>query len=93
MARSLAAPPSVVPRQIRTVSDLGASVRAQRLKLKLRIDDAAALAGISVGALSRLENGASALSFSALSKLLDALGLTLLVVPKGEAPPIDRSAQ
>jgi transcriptional regulator with XRE-family HTH domain len=47
----------------------------------MRIDDAAALCGVSVGLLSRLENGHSGVSSERLLKVLQGLGLELLVVP------------
>jgi transcriptional regulator with XRE-family HTH domain len=48
----------------------------------LRIDDAAALCGVSVDLLSRLENGKSAVGTERLLAVLKGLGLVLLVVEK-----------
>lgn len=48
----------------------------------LRIDDAAALCGVSVDLLSRLENGSSGVGTGKLLKVLDGLGLSLQVVDK-----------
>jgi DNA-binding LacI/PurR family transcriptional regulator len=48
----------------------------------LRIDDAAALCGVSVDLLSRLENGHSGVSTGRVLKVLDGLGLAMLVVAK-----------
>ena len=61
---------------------LGARVRSRRKTSGLRIDDAAALCGVSVDLLSRLENGKSGVSTERLLKVLEGLGLTLLVVEK-----------
>jgi transcriptional regulator with XRE-family HTH domain len=67
---------------------LGRIVRAQRVASGLRIDDAAALCGVSVDLLSRLENGRSGVSTDRLLKVLDALGLALLVVDKAKLPKV-----
>ena len=66
---------------VRTTRDLGREVRSRRKAQKMRIDDAAALCGVSVGLLSRLENGHSGVSSERLLKVLQGLGLELLVVP------------
>jgi transcriptional regulator with XRE-family HTH domain len=65
---------------------LGQAVRAQRLTAGLRIDDAAALCGVSVTVLSRLENAASGISTQNLFKVLDGLGLTLFAFSKAHIP-------
>ena len=73
---------------------IGNQVRAHRHKQSLRIDDAAALSGVSVDLMSRLENGASSIRLDKLMSVLDGLGLMLLVAPKGHAYlrklPLDR---
>lgn len=61
---------------------LGRRVRQQRQTSGLRIDDAAALCGVSVDLLSRLENGASGVRSDRLLRVLDGLGLAMLVVDK-----------
>ena len=63
-------------------------MRAQRLTAGLRIDDASALCGVSVTVLSRLENAASGVTTKSLFKVLDGLGLTLLVLAKDEIPHV-----
>lgn len=67
---------------VRTLQDLGRLVRAQRRASGLRIDDAAALCGVSVDLLSRLENGHSGVSSGRLLKVLDGLGLAILILDK-----------
>lgn len=62
--------------------ELGRIVREQRKASGLRIDDAAALCGVSVDLLSRLENGSSGVSTSRVLKVLDGLGLAMVVVDK-----------
>src|SRR5438105_14917245 len=44
---------------IRTLIDLGQAIRLKRKATGLRVNDAAALCGVSVDLLSRLENGKS----------------------------------
>ena len=61
---------------------LGLIVRKRRKNSGLRIDDAAALSGVSVDLLSRLENGKSGVATDRLLRVLDALGLSLAIVDK-----------
>src|SRR5262245_53002873 len=68
---------------------LGHIIRNKRRASGLRIDDAAALSGVSVDLLSRLENGASGVSTSRVLQILDALGLTMLVVDKERIPQLE----
>lgn len=64
------------------MASLGLQVRACRKRQGLRIDDAAALYGVSVDLLSRLENGQGSVRTDKLLAVLDGLGLTLVVAPK-----------
>jgi transcriptional regulator with XRE-family HTH domain len=70
------------PVRIERTSDLGALVKARRREQSLRIDDAAALSGVSVDLLSRLENGKGSVRFDKLLAVLDGLGLAVVVGPK-----------
>ena len=88
MSRSLAKPVLPASPQAVDAEALGRSVRAQRLAAGLRIDDAAALCGVSVTVLSRLENAASGISTQNLFKVLDGLGLSLLIFTKAEVPQV-----
>jgi transcriptional regulator with XRE-family HTH domain len=65
-----------------TLQQLGQVVRRKRKQGGLRIDDAAALCGVSVDLLSRLENGRSGVNTEKLLKVFDGLGLTLKVADK-----------
>ena len=65
--------------------DLGRRIREQRKASGLRIDDAASLCNVSVDLLSRLENGRSGVSSERLLRVLDGLGLTMLVLDKATA--------
>ena len=68
--------------RITASADLGPAVRARRRGQLLRIDDAAALCGVSVDLLSRLENGKGSVRLDKLLALLDGLGLALVLGPK-----------
>jgi transcriptional regulator with XRE-family HTH domain len=70
---------------VHSLGDLGRLIRAQRRSSGLRIDDAAALCGVSVDLLSRLENGRSGVSSDRLLKVLDGLGLVMVILDKAEA--------
>ena len=82
---------------LNSASVIGNQVRAHRKMQGLRIDDAAALTGVSVDLMSRLENGSGSVRLDKLMSVLDGLGLTLLVAPKGHAYlrklPTDRVQQ
>lgn len=68
--------------RVDSLKDLGLRIRQQRRASKLRIDDAAALCGVSVDLLSRLENGRSGVSSDRILRVLDGLGLMLIVASK-----------
>jgi transcriptional regulator with XRE-family HTH domain len=72
----------VLPLRIHRASELGPMVRARRREQSLRIDDAAALSGVSVDLLSRLENGKGSVRLDKLLTVLDGLGLALVMGPK-----------
>lgn len=83
------------PVRIELTSDLGALVKARRREQSLRIDDTAALCGVSVDLLSRLENGKGSVRFDKLLSVLDGLGLALVACPKDhpslQPPPSART--
>jgi transcriptional regulator with XRE-family HTH domain len=84
MSRKLPSIDLLTPQEIRTLENLGRVVRNQRALAKLRIDDAAALSFVSSDLLSRLENG-KPITTDKLLKVLDGLGLRMLVVPVCDA--------
>jgi transcriptional regulator with XRE-family HTH domain len=65
-----------------SLQELGRIIREKRKASALRIDDAAALCGVSVDLLSRLENGKSGVSTDRVLRILDRLGLAMVVVDK-----------
>lgn len=75
---------SIEPLHVKSASDLGPTVRARRREQSLRIDDAAALSGVSVDLLSRLENGKGSVRLDKLLNVLDGLGLMLVVGAKDD---------
>jgi transcriptional regulator with XRE-family HTH domain len=76
---------SLIAKLVKTAVDIGPVVRARRRAQGLRIDDAAALTGVSVDLLSRLENGKGAVRLDKLLTVLDGLGLALVIGPKEDA--------
>ncbi|HDR9487857.1 XRE family transcriptional regulator [Burkholderia aenigmatica] len=85
MARTLPRPIASPDPLAQDLAALGALVRNRRAQNQMRIDDAADMLGVSKDVLSRLENG-RAVSLDKLFKVLDGLGLNLLVVPKRDVP-------
>lgn len=61
--------------------DLADFVRARRTQSSLRIDDAAALCGVSVETLSKVETGKAGVTVESLFKVLNGLGIHLRVKP------------
>lgn len=66
---------------IRSPGALGLAIRQRRKAQQLRIDDAAALCGVSADLLSRLENGRSGVGSDKLLKVFAGLGLEFVIVP------------
>ncbi|MBY4723718.1 MULTISPECIES: helix-turn-helix domain-containing protein [Burkholderia] len=85
MARTLPRPIASPDPLAQDLAALGALVRNRRAQNRMRIDDATDMLGVSKDVLSRLENG-RAVGLDKLFKVLDGLGLNLLVVPKREVP-------
>ncbi len=69
-----------------SLQDVGGRIRKKRKASRLRIDDAAALCGVSVDLLSRLENGKSGVATDRVLKVLDGIGLVMIVRDKDEPP-------
>lgn len=84
MARSLASARPPGPQLVTAGSALGEAVRAQRLSQRMRIDTAAGLSGVSVDVLSRLEQGKGSVRLDTLLRVLDGLGLALVLAPKAD---------
>ena len=91
MARKLPPADSDLSPLAETLNDLGKIVRNMRAHGQLRIDDAAALLGVSSDLLSRLENG-KPVTTDRLLKTLDGFGLQILVLPKAMAKRLAKAA-
>jgi len=71
-----------------SLEQLGKLVRNRRAQSGMRIDDAASLSGVSTDVLSRLENG-KPVTADKLMRVLESLGLRILVVPKTDIPAVE----
>lgn len=87
MSRRLPTPADHSP-TVTTALQLGELVRSARGRAQLRIDDAAALSGVSVDLLSRLERGRPVTSDKLLA-VLSSLGLSVLVIDRVQASRIE----
>jgi transcriptional regulator with XRE-family HTH domain len=89
MARTITPSPLPSRPTIETVAEFGAFVRSMRTQLGLRIDDAAALCGVSVALLSALENGKPrGVGLDKALTIAHQLGLAILAVPRAELPEV-----
>lgn len=88
MARKLPTPSQGMSWSVREIADLGKLVRNQRALISMRIDDAAALCGVSSDVLSRLENG-KPVTLDKLLSILDGLGLRMVVLPTRQAVELE----
>lgn len=66
---------------------LGNAIRERRLRNHLTIADVAALAGISRGMLSKIENGQTSTSLDALRRIAHALGVPMSALFRGFDAP------
>ncbi|WP_233808941.1 helix-turn-helix domain-containing protein [Paraburkholderia sp. HP33-1] len=84
MARTVTRPLPTPDPLARDMAALGMLVRNRRAQSELGIVDAADQLGVSKSALSRLENG-KPVNLDMLFRVLEGLGLSMLVVTKNEA--------
>ncbi|MCD0503937.1 helix-turn-helix domain-containing protein [Bordetella petrii] len=92
MVRRLSEPGAQPNPQASDLVTLGAIIRHRRLALALRIDDAAHACGVAPNVLSRLENG-GAVGSDRLLRVLDGLGLSMVVAAKDETVLVPPNAQ
>ncbi len=92
MARNLPTVDPTASWNINDIAGLGKLVRNQRAQNRLRIDDAAALCGVSSDVVSRLENG-KPVTLNKLLLILQGLGLHLIVLPARQAVNLDPALQ
>lgn len=81
MARSIQIKPTPRDPDVTSREDLAEFVRARRTQSNLRIDDAAALCGVSVETLSKIETAKAGVTVDSLFKVLSGLGIQLKVKP------------
>lgn len=87
MARTITLTPLPAQPTVTTVAEFGAFVRSLRTQQGLRIDDAAALCGVSVALLSALENGKPrGVGLDKALQIAHQLGLSLLAIPRADLP-------
>jgi transcriptional regulator with XRE-family HTH domain len=87
MARTITPHPLPDRPTIETVAEFGAFIRSMRTRSGLRIDDAAALCGVSVALLSALENGKPrGVGLDKVLNIARQLGLAILAVPRSDLP-------
>lgn len=84
MARKITPIPLPASPIVDSTKAFGAFIRSLRTQQQLRIDDAAALCGVSVQLLSDLENGRRSVGLDKALTVAQQLGLTLLATPKSE---------
>ena len=65
-----------------SVKDLGKAIREARIAMKLRQAEAALLCGVGVRFLSDLERGKETARLGPTLKVINELGLTLMLGPK-----------
>lgn len=63
-------------------TEIGATIRARRVKEQVTLEEMAALTGIGINTLSRLERGVGNTQLKVLLKVLEALGLELSLLPR-----------
>ena len=63
-------------------TEIGAAIRARRVKEHVTLEEMAALTGVGINTLSRLERGVGNTQLQVLLKVLDALGLEISIAPR-----------
>lgn len=86
MARTITQHPFPESPVVDSIDAFGACIRSLRTQQQLRIDDAAALCGVSVQLLSDLENGKRSVGLDKALAIAQQMGLSILAVPKSELP-------
>ncbi|MBQ3524722.1 MAG: helix-turn-helix domain-containing protein [Akkermansia sp.] len=61
--------------------EIGALIKARRMKERVSLEDLAALTGVGINTLSRLERGEGNTRLNVLLTVTNALGLHLTVTP------------
>ena len=88
MARTIVPLPFPASPLVSNQAELGHFIRSQRTSLGLRIDDAAALCGVSVQLLSDLETSKRPVGLDKVFQVLQKLGLSLLITSRHDLPDV-----
>lgn len=67
---------------------LGALIKAKRTGIRMKLSDCAALCGIGINTLSRIENGNPNSTLGAVFSVLNGLGIKLSTLEKIDKPAI-----
>jgi len=70
---------------VRTVTELGALARLERKRQRLTLHDVYDASGLTTRFLSEFERGKPNVSLNLVMRALQALGLELIILPRGEA--------
>lgn len=62
--------------------EIGAAIRARRLKERVTLEELAALTGIGINTLSRLERGVGNTQLNVLLKVMETLALEISIAPR-----------
>ncbi|MCL1079273.1 helix-turn-helix domain-containing protein [Parashewanella spongiae] len=87
MAKKVTASKMPSSAHIESAEVLGQLIKAKRTELGLKLADCAALCGIGINTLSRIENGNANCTLSAVFSVLSGLGIKLT---SKELTPIDK---
>ena len=79
MSKTVVALPVPPPQQMLDAATLGSFIRAQRTKSGMSIHDAAALCGVAVGTMSRLETASGNVKLSSVLTVCAMLGVALTI--------------
>jgi len=61
---------------------LGAIIKAKRTEIRMKLSDCAALCGVGINTLSRIENGNPNSTIGAVFSVLNGLGIKLSILEK-----------
>lgn len=83
VAKKIVAIPTPSPQELRDAATLGQFVRARRTQSGLTIHDAAALCGLAVGTLEKIERASGDVRLSSVLTACAMLGVTIKIEIKG----------
>ena len=63
------------------VVKIGAEIRARRIRERISLEELAALTGVGINTLSRLERGVGNTQLNVLLKVLETLGMEIELTP------------